>query len=172
MDETSTTLLEEIIARSMPSPVTVALTTSLMKVILDPTSEMQIIMIARRLLSLIQPRHPSLLQKVAESLSEADESVNDAVEQLVISLSMVSFFAHITSKTILNIFTKMNPASGQPSRREDIDMILASSNADVNVRLIAVKELIKSISGKEISNLENMVRKPFMTFFGHSLSLC
>lgn len=85
-------LLEKIIATSaMPSTVIVALTTSLMKDVLNPTSETQIVMTARRLLSLIQPRHPSVLQKVAETLSEADESVIDAVEQLVISLSMVNF---------------------------------------------------------------------------------
>ena len=96
-DEVSVTLLEEIIATStMPSTVFLALTTSLMKHVLDPTSEAQIVLTARRLLSLIQPRHPSVLQKVAETLSEADESANDAVEQLVISLSMVTFFTCIT----------------------------------------------------------------------------
>lgn len=56
------------------------------------------------------------------------------------------------------MYTKMGPASGEPSRREDIDMILASSSVNASVRLIAVKELIKSISGKEVSTLENMVR--------------
>ena len=96
-DEASVTLLEEIIAAStMPSTVIFALTTSLMKDVLDPTSETQIVLTARRLLSLIQPRHPSVLQKVAQTLSEADESANDAVEQLVISLSMVISFTCIT----------------------------------------------------------------------------
>ena len=94
-DEASVTLLEKIIATStMPSTVILALTTSIMKDVLDPTSEAQIVLTARRLLSLIQPRHPSVLQKVAETLS--DESTNEAVEQLVISLSMVTFFACIT----------------------------------------------------------------------------
>ena len=96
-DEASVTLLEDIIATSaMPSTVILALTTSLMKDVLDPSSEAQIVLTARRLLSLIQPRHPSVLQKVAKTLSEADESANDAVDQLVISLSMVTFFTCIT----------------------------------------------------------------------------
>lgn len=96
-DEASVTLLETIITTStMPPTVVLALTTSLMKDVLNSTSEAQIVLTARRLLSLIQPRHPSVLQKVAETLSEADESANDAVEQLVISLSMVTFFACIT----------------------------------------------------------------------------
>ena len=93
VDEDSVMLLEKIIATSpMPSSVILALTTSLMKVVLDPISEAQIVMTARRLLSLIQPRHPSVLQRVAETL---DKSANDAVEQLVISLSMVTLFACI-----------------------------------------------------------------------------
>ena len=96
-DEASVTLLEEIIATStMPSTVILALTTSLMKDVLDPTSEAQIVLTSRRLLSLIQPRHPSVVRKVAETLSEADESANDAVEQLVISLSMVILFTCIS----------------------------------------------------------------------------
>jgi predicted thioredoxin/glutaredoxin len=97
VDEDSVTLLEKIIATStMPSTVILALTTSLMKDVIDSTSEAQIVVTARRLLSLIQPRHPSVLQRVAETLSEDDESASDAVEQLVISLSMVTFFACIT----------------------------------------------------------------------------
>ena len=97
-DEASVTLIEELIATStMPSTVILALTTSLMKDVLDPTSEAQIVLTARRLLSLIQPRHPSVLQKVAETLSEADELANEAIEQLVISLSMVIFFTCISS---------------------------------------------------------------------------
>ena len=66
---------------------------------------------------------------------------------------------------------KMGPASGQPSRREDIDMILASSSADASVRLIAVKELIKSISGKEVSSLENVVCILSLTSVDHFSSL-
>ena len=66
---------------------------------------------------------------------------------------------------------KMGPASGQPSRREDIDMILASSAADAGVRLIAVKELIKSISGKEISSLQNVVRTLSLKSIDHFSSL-
>ena len=97
MDEASTLLLENIIATStVPSTIILALTTSLMKDALDPTSEAQIVMTARRLLSLIQLRHPLVLQRVAETLFKADESVADAVEQLVVSLSMVTFFACIT----------------------------------------------------------------------------
>lgn len=65
------------------------------------------------------------------------------------------------------MFMKMDPASGQPSKRENVDMILASSSADANIRLIAVKELIKSISGKEISGLENVVRIFSLTAIDH-----
>jgi hypothetical protein len=69
------------------------------------------------------------------------------------------------------MFMKMGSALGQPSRREDIDMVLASSSADASVRLIAVKELIKTISRKEVSSLEDMVRTPFLSSIDHSSSL-
>jgi U3 small nucleolar RNA-associated protein 10 len=68
------------------------------------------------------------------------------------------------------MFLKMSPASGQP-RREDIDMILASSGADAGVRLIAVKELVKSVSGKDVSSLENVVRTLSLSSIDHSSSL-
>jgi U3 small nucleolar RNA-associated protein 10 len=43
----------------------------------------------RALLSRIQQRHPSILQEVAEEVISDRENVKDAVEQLIISLSMV-----------------------------------------------------------------------------------
>jgi U3 small nucleolar RNA-associated protein 10 len=65
----------------------------------------------------------------------------------------------------------MGPASGQPSSRENIDMIYASSGADAGVRLIAVKELIKSISGKEVSSLEDAVPTLSLKSIDHSSTL-
>ena len=66
---------------------------------------------------------------------------------------------------------KMGPASGQPKRREDVDMILASFSADAGIRLIAVKELIKSISGKEVSSLDNVVGTLLLSSIDHSSTL-
>lgn len=42
--------------------------------------------------------------------------------------------------------------------RESNDMLLASADADAKVRTIAVKELIKSIEGKELTSIDDMVR--------------
>jgi predicted transcriptional regulator len=43
------------------------------------------------MLTTIQQRHPSILQEVAEEVISDAEDVKDAVEQLIISLSMVRF---------------------------------------------------------------------------------
>jgi U3 small nucleolar RNA-associated protein 10 len=43
----------------------------------------------RAMLSTIQQRHPTVLQKAAEGVISDDEDLKDAVEQLIISLSMV-----------------------------------------------------------------------------------
>lgn len=47
---------------------------------------------ARRLLSIIQQRHPLTLQEAAQLLIEQDETLREAVEQLILSLSVVWFF--------------------------------------------------------------------------------
>jgi hypothetical protein len=38
-----------------------------------------------------------------------------------------------------------------------MDLILGSSSADANVRAMAVKALVKSVAGKELSDNENAV---------------
>lgn len=44
----------------------------------------------RAMLSTIQQRHPSILQSVAEGIVSGKEDAKEAVEQLIISLSLVS----------------------------------------------------------------------------------
>jgi hypothetical protein len=39
-----------------------------------------------------------------------------------------------------------------------MDLILGSSNPDANVRAMAVKALVNSVAGKELSDIEDMVR--------------
>lgn len=56
------------------------------------------------------------------------------------------------------IILQSSNISEQTSSRQSIDMALASANADPNVRTVAVKELIKSISGKDVSAIEDIVR--------------
>ncbi|KAF8154101.1 hypothetical protein B0H34DRAFT_800000 [Crassisporium funariophilum] len=138
-EESSVDILKTVIAASTTSlSVIETMTTLLIQLVLKPEVEKEIVLVARHLLSLIQQRYPLVLQRVAEALGEDDESVNDAVAQLTISLSM--------TKQVL----------GQNSNDKDIDMVLASASADATVRVSAVKDLIKSISGKGNSEIEDI----------------
>jgi hypothetical protein len=65
---------------------------------------------ARRLLSQIQQRHPAILENVAEELREAGESSQEAVEQIVISLSIVSFyFVSVFGIELISIISLFRP---------------------------------------------------------------
>ena len=68
------------------------LTTELLSIAAKPDCEAQNLLLAHRLLSLIQQRHTIVLRKAAETLcdDDDDESLKDAVEQQIISISMVN----------------------------------------------------------------------------------
>ncbi len=55
-------------------------------------TDTQTLLVSRRLLSLIQQRHPEIFDKTVDEICERDESLKEAVEQLLISLTMASFF--------------------------------------------------------------------------------
>jgi len=46
-----------------------------------------------------------------------------------------------------------------------MDLIIGSSNADANVRAMAVKALVNSVVGKELSDIDDMVRPPRYPYF-------
>ena len=86
-------VLETLIATStVPLSVLDILTTELLSIAAKPDCEAQNLLLARRLLSHIQQRHPILLRKAAETLcnDDDDESLKDAVEQQIISISTVN----------------------------------------------------------------------------------
>lgn len=60
--------------------------------------------------------------------------------------------------------TQPSTVAEQSSTQASIDIILASANADAKVRNAAVKELLKSISGKPVSAIEDIVRCLLLTF--------
>ena len=93
-DSLSLEVLETLIATStVPLSVVEILTTELLGIAAKPDCEAQNLLLARRLLSFIQQRHPILLRKAAETLCDNDnESLKDAVEQQIISISTVTWF--------------------------------------------------------------------------------
>jgi U3 small nucleolar RNA-associated protein 10 len=84
-------LLESIIATpSTPIDTVATLTVHLMTVSVNAEIDSQNQLTSRRLLALVQQRHPAILASCADATMESDESLKEAVEQLVISLSVVS----------------------------------------------------------------------------------
>lgn len=47
--------------------------------------------------------------------------------------------------------------SNRKNQNNGVDLVISSSDADATVRTIAVKELVKSIAGKQLEELEELV---------------
>ncbi|KJA17838.1 hypothetical protein HYPSUDRAFT_191636 [Hypholoma sublateritium FD-334 SS-4] len=138
-NSTAVTLLEGIISMKLPPHSVIEISTaSLLSISIKHDADNQGLLVSRRLLSLIQQVHPEIFGKSVDEVCGQDESVKEAVEQLLISLSMPSTVAE------------------QGNAQESIDMILASANADAKVRSAAVKGLLKSISDKSVSAIEDI----------------
>ncbi|KAF9468309.1 hypothetical protein BDZ94DRAFT_1246474 [Collybia nuda] len=138
-DEHASSLLETIISTSNLPPLVVnqlaslLLSTSLLTKITSASTT------ARRLLFIFQQRHPLALQEAAETLTQQDETLKESVEQLIVSLAVVQGIPGVNN-----------------GQADEIDMILASTNADSKVREIAVKNLLAtlSIQNIDVSNME------------------
>jgi hypothetical protein len=88
----SQVFLESIIATPALSDTVIdSLTSQLIKVAVESEDEAEKNTIARRLLSLIHQRHPRSLRTAANLLSEEEESSKDVLDQLVFTLSTVTF---------------------------------------------------------------------------------
>ena len=96
----------------------------------------------RSLLSMIQQRHPSILQNVVEERMAKEENMKGPLEQLVISLSLVSPPIPHSSSPVLTIYEQTYDK--RPGA--DADNILASIHADSSVRIAAVHGLFKVLS--------------------------
>ncbi|KAG6902641.1 hypothetical protein C0995_013766 [Termitomyces sp. Mi166 len=87
----------------------------------DATSEATT---ARRLLVVIQQRHPNTFQESMDTIVKEEDVEQEIVDQLRISLTVVE---------------KIDQSS---SRGDNIDMVLASTNADPKVRATAATDLL------------------------------
>ena len=95
----------------------------------------------RALLVHIQQRHPDLLQACFEvAILDAGENKN-ALEQLLISLSV-----------------ELPGGAAGTSNAKDTDMVIASTSADAAVRVIAVRELLEKMSSSDIAESELVSR--------------
>lgn len=92
-NSTAVTLLEGIISMTnSPHSVIKISTVNLLSISTKHDADTQTLLVSRRLLYLIQQRHPGIFGKSVDEICEHDESVKEAVEQLLISLTMVNHF--------------------------------------------------------------------------------
>ena len=112
-----------VVSPSVPEAILNHLAMLLINVILSAETSLK----ERQLLSMIQQRHPQVVQKVTQEIIEEDDDKKDAVEELIISLS--------TTQAV----------SASTKDAASLDLIVSSTHADVNVRAIAVKKLIASL---------------------------
>lgn len=90
---------------------------------------------ARRLLSLIQQRYPTVIQEVADEISRSRIDLQESIDTTMISLS-----------------TATAPQAADPNT--DVGSLVASMSADERVRAAAVKELIKALASQDQDPLE------------------
>jgi hypothetical protein len=89
----SQVFLESVIATpALPPAIIDSLSSQLIKIAVKSEDETDKHIVARRLLSLIHQRYPHSLRSAANLLSNEDESLKEALDQLVITLSIVRLF--------------------------------------------------------------------------------
>ncbi|KAJ3564821.1 hypothetical protein NP233_g8044 [Leucocoprinus birnbaumii] len=131
-NEHASSLLESVVTTpSVPALVVERAASLLVKGAL--ADDVETTTAARALLSIIQQRHPEIFQRMVkvEQAEDGDEELAQSINQLILSLSVVS--------------------TSNPGSKDKADIFVASASADTNVRLIAVRELLSSLSGKDMS---------------------
>jgi hypothetical protein len=158
-DEVSCDFVESIVtSKNVPRAIIYHTTTMLFnRVLATEENSNTDITTARPLLSQIQQRHPSILEKVAEELREVGEPSEEAIEQVVISLSIVSlsclpllYWAYFHCFSAQTFTAQVNSSSGSS---ELDDAIISSANASAQVRTLAVKALLAGLSTAPASSI-------------------
>ncbi|GJE92911.1 U3snoRNP10 and BP28CT domain-containing protein [Phanerochaete sordida] len=134
-DERAAEILTALVTyQAVPLSVVRALADALIEQMQVEDAESATRACARSLLVHIQQRHPETLQACFEAaLKDAGEN-RDALEQLLISLSV--------------------DLSGGAEAAQDADMVVASTSADASVRVIAVRELYEKLEKGDLSSSE------------------
>jgi hypothetical protein len=125
---------------------------------------------ARRLLTNIQQRHPTILEKVVEEVGSKEDDLMLAVEEAIVSLSTVSMYT--TSQPLFTfIFDGKTFVGSQDAQLGNNlqDMIVASTSASAQVRTKAVKDLQAILTNNEGLPVSEIVHNTLI--FTHSYKL-
>lgn len=108
--------------------------------------------VARSLLSNIQQRHPEVFQRVTQAQQD-DEELKKSIDKLVLSLSLVGSDDRLNG---FEVDSSLSQVSTAGSQSKEVDMVLASTSADTNIRVIAVKELLSSLSNSSLTTADQV----------------
>ncbi|KAJ7630018.1 hypothetical protein DFH06DRAFT_704991 [Mycena polygramma] len=126
-DDTIPPFLESILSSpTAPSIVMKHLTSLLITKTLSEDGQMT----SRRLLSLVQQRHPILVQEVADEMTRSREDLQETIDNMLISLAVAT--APQTSESL-----------------GEVGSLVASMGADERARAAAVKELLAALASQD-----------------------
>ncbi|CCM00706.1 uncharacterized protein FIBRA_02746 [Fibroporia radiculosa] len=136
--ERSVRLFASILAFKNISTSTIRRSVSLLldKLIEKDDESTPVILEAKKLLSTLQQRHSQTIQSVCSEAINQDESKRDAIEQLVLSISI-----------------PLSGSSGSGDAQKP-DLVVASVSADAQVRAIATRDLLNALSNPDTPSTE------------------
>ncbi|GLB44223.1 putative U3 small nucleolar RNA-associated protein 10 [Lyophyllum shimeji] len=136
-DERATSLLESILTAPKVPQIVVQRSALRLVGCAVVTDASPAVTSARRLLAIVQQRHPTAFQEAMDAISLEEDVEQETVDQLRISLTVVPRTQHTDSK-----------------RAGSVDVVLASTNADPGVRTAAVNQWLMKLSRDSLASDE------------------
>ena len=106
------------------------------------------------LLASLRQRHPELVQDVSRSIIEEDEDQQEAVQQLILSLSVVrrvcSFLAYL-------FFHALQQKTSHKGDVPEVDMVVASMDGNAETRAAAVQNMLHTLRQSAGLDPQNLV---------------
>ena len=106
------------------------------------------------LLASLQQRHPELVQEVSRSLIEEDEDQQEAIQQLVLSLSVVRSVYSLLSYLFFHALRQKTSHEGDVP---EVDMVVASMDANAETRAAAIQSMLRTLRQSTGLDPQNLV---------------
>jgi hypothetical protein len=106
-----------------------------------------------RLLASLQQRHPELVQDVSRSFIEEDEDQQEAIQQLVLSLSVVRRVIHLP----IPFFSFTRQKTSHKGDEPEVDMVVASMDGNAETRAAAVQSMLRTLRQSTGLDPQNLV---------------
>ena len=106
------------------------------------------------LLGSLQQRHPELVQDVSRSFIEEDEDQEEAIQQLVLSLSVVRRVYSLVSCPFSHAPRQKTSHEGDVP---EVDMVVASMDGNAEMRAAAVQSMLRTLRQSTGLDPQNLV---------------